>query len=318
MSLGQEIPINLWTKVMTDIFYFDGDSYLLIADYTSRFPVVRKLTSTTVQHVTRQMKLIFLEYGRPETIISDNGPCYSAEAFTKLVRNYSVKHIRGSPHYPQSNGLTEKYVQIVKNLFYKVKEEGVDLYKSLMIYRNTPLSNQLQSPMHILHSQTARSQLPMSNAARKQHGLSSEQLRVKSKNKQLPTHNQHIGQGVMYQDPVTKRWYPATITSLCQEPRSYKIRTRDGIIYSKMQNHLKLYHPQDNKDKMNNCNTQHYDLTQNRSIINKLDRGVILNYQLNRIYNEISLHTGKSAGQLPDLKVIQKSVSFVKIKPVNI
>ena len=60
----------------------------------------------------------------------------------------------------------------------------------------------------------------------------------------------------MYQDPVTKRWYPAAITSLCQEPRSNKIRTRDGIIYRKMQNHLKPYHPQNNKDTMNNCDTQ--------------------------------------------------------------
>ena len=96
------------------------------------------------------------------------------------------------------NGLVEMYVQIVKNSSYKAQEEGTDLYKSLMIYRDTPLSNQLQSPMQILHSQTARSQLPISNAARKQHGLDPEQLRVKSKNEQLPTHDLHIGQSVMY------------------------------------------------------------------------------------------------------------------------
>ena len=96
----------------------------------------------------------------------------------------------------------------------------------------------------------------MSNVIRKQHGLGPEQLRMKSKNEQLPTHDLHIGQSVMYQDPVTKRWYPSTITSLCQESRSYKIRTRDGIIYRKMQTHLKPYHPQYNEDKMNNCDTQ--------------------------------------------------------------
>ena len=152
MSLGQEIPIHPWTKVTTDIFYFDGDSYLLIVDYTSRFPVVRKLKSITAQHITSQVKLIFSEYGWPETIISDNGPCYSAEAFTKLMIDYSVNHITSSPHYPLLNGLAETYVQIVKNLFYKAQEEGVDLYKSLMMYRNTPLSSQLQSPMQILQS----------------------------------------------------------------------------------------------------------------------------------------------------------------------
>ena len=79
---------------------------------------------------------------------------------------------------------------------------------------------------------------------------------MKSKNEQLPTHDLYIGQCGMYQDPVTKRWYPATITRQCQEPRSYKIRTRDGIIYKKTQIHLKSYHPQHNKDQMNNCDAQ--------------------------------------------------------------
>ena len=92
------------------------------------------------QQVASHMKLIFSEIGWPETIISDNGPCYSAESFTKLMTDYSVNHITISQHYPQPNGLVEKCVQIVKNLFYKAKEEGTDLYKSLMIYRKTPLS----------------------------------------------------------------------------------------------------------------------------------------------------------------------------------
>ena len=139
------------------------------------------------------MKLIFSEYGWPETIISDNGPCYSAESFTKLMTECSVNHITSSPHYPQYNGLAEKYVQIVKNLFYKAEEEGTHLHKSLMIYRNTPLSHKLQSPMRILQSRTARTQLPMSSAARIQHRLGSEQLRVNNRNEHLPTHDYHIG-----------------------------------------------------------------------------------------------------------------------------
>ena len=149
MSLRQEIPIHPWTEITTYIFYFDGASYLLIVDYTNRFPVVRKLKSMTAQHVAGQMKLFFSKYGWPETIISDNGPCYST--FHKLIKDYSVNNITSSPHYPQSNGLAEKYIQIVKNLFYKSQEEGTDLYKNLMIYRNTPLTSSLQSLMQILN-----------------------------------------------------------------------------------------------------------------------------------------------------------------------
>ena len=79
--------------------------------------------------------------------------------FSKLMTDYSVNHITSSPHYPQSNGLAEKYVHTVKNLFYKAQEEGTDLYKGSMIYRNTPLSNRLQSPMQILQSWTTRTQI---------------------------------------------------------------------------------------------------------------------------------------------------------------
>ena len=40
----------------------------------------------------------------------------------------------------------------------------------------------------------------------------------------------------MYQDSASKHWYPAVIESLCSEPRSYKIITRDGIVYRKKTN----------------------------------------------------------------------------------
>ena len=52
-----------------------------------------------------------------------------------------------SPHYSQSNGLAEKFMGIVKNLFYKAKEEGQFPYRALIMYRNTPLCGSLPSPM---------------------------------------------------------------------------------------------------------------------------------------------------------------------------
>ena len=98
--------------------------------------------------------------------------------------------------------------------------------------------------MQILQNRTAKSQLPMSHAARKQLGLSSDHLRVKNKNANLPSHDLCVDQDVMFQDSIRKRWFPATITSLCEEPRSYKIDTRDGVIYRKMQAHLQPYKQQ--------------------------------------------------------------------------
>ena len=119
-----------------------------------------------------------------------------------------------------------------------------------MIYRNTLLLQKLLSPMQILQSRSARTQLPMSSTARIQQGLGSEQLRVNNKNSHLPTHDCHTGQSVMYLSPINKRWYSAKNRSLCQEPRNYKIETDNGTIYRKTQNHLRLSQCKtDKKDK---------------------------------------------------------------------
>ena len=79
MSLGQEIPLHALPKLATDIFHFEGVSYLLMVDYTSRFQVVHKLSSMTGQHVLAQCKQIFSEYGWQVTLIFDNGPYYTEE-----------------------------------------------------------------------------------------------------------------------------------------------------------------------------------------------------------------------------------------------
>ena len=54
LALGQEVLLCPWTKLATDIFHFEGASYLLIVHYTSHYPVVCKLTSMTGQHIASQ------------------------------------------------------------------------------------------------------------------------------------------------------------------------------------------------------------------------------------------------------------------------
>ena len=51
MSLEQEVPLHHWSKLVTDLFHLEGASYLLIVDYTGKFPVVHKLSSMTAQHI---------------------------------------------------------------------------------------------------------------------------------------------------------------------------------------------------------------------------------------------------------------------------
>ena len=140
-----------------------------------------------------------------------------------------------------------------------------------MIYRNTPLSSHPQSPMQILSSRSTRSILPLSNVAKRQMGIQGEELRSKQKNQHLPMHNLCLHQTVMFQETSSKKWYPATITKLCKEPRSYIITTPDGIRYRRMQMHLKPCQPRsqaDNKELQITppCNDNEMQLRQRNKI----------------------------------------------------
>ena len=180
---------------------------------------MHKLSSMTGQHVANQCKQVFSEYIWPETLIFWQWTLLYCECFYQC--NESIPHhITRSPYYPQSNWLAEKYVQIVKSISYKAKDEGNNLFKCLMIYHNAPLNGSLQSPMQILQNRCTRSDIPKTNAARQQLVLQPEKLRALYKNEHLPSPDLDIGQDVMYQDVTSKQWHPATISSLCVQPRS--------------------------------------------------------------------------------------------------
>ena len=99
----------------------------------------------------------------------------------------SVNHTTSCLHYPQSNGLAEKFVGIIKNLFHKAKEEGQSPYTALMVYQNTLLNGSLQAPMQILQGRQACTDLLLSHAAKVKIGInhilkpSAEVLCVKDK-----------------------------------------------------------------------------------------------------------------------------------------
>ena len=243
LSLGQEIPLFPWTKLATDLFHFEGDSYLLLVDYTSHFPIVHKLKSMTAKHIADHIKQIFAEYGWPDTIVSDNGPCYTSEIFKDLMKEYQVK-----PHHKLAPLSTIKWSSRKicsnnKELILQGKRRGTR--STLMLNDIQKYSSIKPSPITYvdLIKQRYQIHIALSNAGKRQMGIQSEELRVKQKDQHLPTHDLCLNQTVMYQEPISKKWYPARITKLCKEPRSYIITTKERMQYRKMQMHLKPYQP---------------------------------------------------------------------------
>ena len=80
-----EIPVHPWLKLASDIFYFEGDRYVLIVDYTSHFPIITKLSSMTGKAIAHHMQSIFSKYRWSDILVTDNGPCYTSKEFQLLM-----------------------------------------------------------------------------------------------------------------------------------------------------------------------------------------------------------------------------------------
>ena len=201
-----EVPAIPWTKLATDISTFDNENYLLVVDYTSKFPIICKLPSITARVVMEIIKSIISEEGHPATIVSDNGPCYASEYFKQEMQKNGIQHITTSPHYPQSNGFVEVYVKICKGILQKAKDAGEDPHLAMMVYCNTPLGPNQKSPIKILHGKKACSDLPMANVALQAKHLVEETL-ISAQNQHKADENQLIeGQTAMYKTLPEKIW----------------------------------------------------------------------------------------------------------------
>ena len=162
----REIPTVPWEMLRSDIFDYKRQKYLLVCDYFSKFPIIRKLESETSSCIIKYLSQIFSEQGIPKILFIDNGPC---SEFQKFSEKYGFRHTTSSPHFPQSNGLAEWLVGtcIVKSTLKKCDMSKTDTELAMLFPRTTPISHTLASPAesvlpsvkHQLEHETTREKL---------------------------------------------------------------------------------------------------------------------------------------------------------------
>ena len=139
--MQHEIPQCPWSVVGTDLFEHNGKQFLLIADYYSKFPIVKPLENpASSSQVVSKMKDAFSEFGIPDKVMSDNGPHYSSQLFCAFAQEWGFVHTTSSPRRPQGNGFIERQVQTVKQLLKKSIRSGSDFKLALLHWRATPVS----------------------------------------------------------------------------------------------------------------------------------------------------------------------------------
>ena len=154
--ISTALPDRPWQRVATDLFEWKKANYLFIIDYYSRWIEIAKLERTNADNIIAHTKSIFARYGIPETVISDNGPQYSSEAYSTFSKQYGFQHITSSPYHPQGTGEAERGVQTMKSLLRK----AADPYMAMLVYCSTPLEMGY-SPAELLMGRRLRTTLPM-------------------------------------------------------------------------------------------------------------------------------------------------------------
>ena len=113
----------------TDFTYFKiicwGWYYLsTVLDDYSRYILAWMLTSTMgaddVKHtldMAREWTGVDQVYVRHmPRVLSDNGPCYLSDPLKVYMNEHGLKHIRGAPYHPQTQGKIERYHRSLKNI----------------------------------------------------------------------------------------------------------------------------------------------------------------------------------------------------------
>ena len=144
-----DIPEGPWRKLGMDYFNFNGNSYVLICDYFSKFAFMFKVKTSFWSLRDHLINLFSIE-GYSDEIVSDNGPPFSSMEFAKFLSGLGIKHTTSSPGYPCSNGFIERHIQTVKNMLSKSSNTR-SFQEVLADLRMTHIGTGLPSPAEILN-----------------------------------------------------------------------------------------------------------------------------------------------------------------------
>lgn len=150
-----KLPERPWEQIALDLFELEGEKYLIVVDYFSRWFEVVPMKKIDSESVISALKRIFACFGIPEIVKSDRGLQFNSLMFRNFASEYDFKLLFSDPFYPQGNGCAERAVQVAKRLYRQPNP-----LVALMSYRTTPLDTTGYSPSQLLMGRSIRTKLP--------------------------------------------------------------------------------------------------------------------------------------------------------------
>ena len=218
------------------LFMLDENSFLLVVEVTSQFPVVRILNKETCTSVVNALKGIYCDFGLPRKVITDNGPCFKAAEFNDFHDKLGVVTEKSSVYNHQSKQI------IVKN--------QQNVWITMLIFKAMWIPKVQKNPAELLNSHKFRTSLPIIDFNQRVNEPEVKNLIDKHQNttvtgKKLPKVD--MGVPVLYEKNLdnTKikcpQWCKGMIKN-CENPRKYHILTDDSErIVTRPRCHIKAY-----------------------------------------------------------------------------
>lgn len=213
-------------RVHVDHFFFGNKIFLLIVDEFSNWMDVKMNSSVTSKCVIMALKEFMSAFGLPKVLVSDNATCFNSFEFENFCENNNIKHVNSPAYRPQSNGLAERSVGIVKERLRKFLAENGNGRKSLeeqiteflFMYRTSPLSLKA-SPASLIFKFNVRTnisslskQVPNDYSSRVADWDQSTTKTTTSTSTRT-SRNFEANQPIYYYHSLRRSWIPACIVS---------------------------------------------------------------------------------------------------------
>ena len=119
---------------------------LIVCDYYRKCIEFARLNSDTTPSVLRKFLSMFARFVLPDVLVTNNESQFASAMFAVFAKQKAITHVTSSPHYEQTNGISENAVMTLKLRFAKAKQSGESKYMALLDWRNQPSEGMSTSP----------------------------------------------------------------------------------------------------------------------------------------------------------------------------
>jgi hypothetical protein len=110
-------PNALWSLDFTTLNLFGVfPVYVLgvIDQYSRKIFCLASTFHPTAEWTVQELQKLFATFGKPKSILTDNGSAFVSTPFRELTSSLNIRHIKTSVRHPQTNGKIKRFFQSLK------------------------------------------------------------------------------------------------------------------------------------------------------------------------------------------------------------